>query len=248
MKHFNLMLALTSLLTPAAASAESSVLKLDYPGFTIWHDCRLGGALAAFYAPGPDTGDVERDHHFHLDPNLPDGCDQQTSTDSYPSPADAFSYDRGHLVPANHLDGDAEAIAASNVMTNITPQQSNFNRTGAWRETEKRIECWREDRDIGIWIGVVWGDDASNDHVIESHGIPTPDAFVKLVIDRRAGSAIAWELDNTHLRAGVLDEHTMSPLEAGELLEALIGPQEAFQALPATTDSDEWPKLSCDQG
>lgn len=248
MKRCNVILTLISLLTPAPAGADSSVLRLDYPGFTVWHDCELGGALATFYAPGPDTGDVDRDHHFHLDPDLPDDCKQQTSTDTYPSPEDAFSYDRGHLVPANHLDGDAEAIAASNVMTNITPQQSSFNRTGAWRETEKRIECWRENRDVGIWIGVVWGDDTSNDHVVASHGIPTPDVFVKLVIDRGTGAAIAWELENTRLRAGELDEHTMSPREAGELLEALIGPQETFAALPAISDPDEWPKLSCNQG
>ncbi|GJL89845.1 MAG: endonuclease [Minwuia thermotolerans] len=248
MTRFLTIVAVLGLFAPTALTADGLVLQLDYPGFTVWHDCELGGPLATFYAPGPDTGDVDREHHFHLDPDLPEGCRQQTSTDPYPSPDYAFSYDRGHLVPANHLDGDAEAIAASNVMTNITPQQSSFNRTGAWRETERRIECWREDRNIGIWIGVLWGDNQSNDHVVHSHGIPTPDTFVKLVVGLDTGVAIAWKLENTRLRAGELDGLTIPPRLAAELLGPLIGTHQVIGTLPATSDPDDWPKLRCDQG
>ncbi|HIG39559.1 MAG TPA: hypothetical protein EYQ14_03340, partial [Gammaproteobacteria bacterium] len=37
-------------------------------------------------------------------------------------------YDRGHLVPANHLDYSKKAIKQSNYMTNILPQAANMNR------------------------------------------------------------------------------------------------------------------------
>lgn len=239
-------LALLVLVTPAIA--DDRVIVLDYPGFRIWHDCVLGGPLAAHYEIKEDTGTLDRDHDFHLDPGLPDGCAQQKSTEPYPSPNGAEKYDRGHLVPANHLDDRQEAISASNVMTNITPQQSSFNRTGAWRETEKRIECWRDREPLSIWIGVLWGDDTSNDFVVGSHGIPTPDAFVKLVVNTTTGSAIAWKLENTRLKAGELDTHAIAPDKARVLLEALTGPQEAYTHLPTTTDPAEWPKLTCDQG
>ena len=72
------ILAVLGLLMPLVASADGHVLQLEYPGFTVWHDC----ALATFYAPGPDTGDIDRAHDFHLDPDLPEGCNQQTSTDT----------------------------------------------------------------------------------------------------------------------------------------------------------------------
>ena len=62
------------------------------------------------------------------------------------------------------------------------PQQRKLNRKGgAWRKTEDLIECWREAALLEIWIGVLWGYNATNDHFVQSHGIVTPDAFVKLV-------------------------------------------------------------------
>ena len=239
------------LINPAAAVSETTTpeppLMRDYPGFRIWHDCALGGPLAAQYEIGFDTGTLDRDHAFFLDPDLPAGCAQQTSTDPYAAPPWALSYDRGHLVPANHLDDRQVAVSGSNVMTNIMPQESGFNQYGAWRETERRIECWRDRNPVSIWIGVLWGEDANNDYFLSSHGILTPDAFVKLVINKDTGSAIAWYLENTRLTAKQLDGKVIPPKEAAILLIPLTGPQEAFDSLPKTSIASDWPKLSCDQ-
>ena len=236
-------------LTFYVTTAKAEIIVLDYPGFILWHDCEIGGAVAARYEIGPDTDNIDRSHSFHLDPDLPDGCKQQTDTEPYPSTSDApYKYDRGHLVPANHLDNNEDAIAASNVMTNITPQHRAFNRSGAWRETEKRIECWRDEADKGpliIWIGVDWGDDNANDHFTETHGIITPDRFVKVVYRPITKTAIAWDLPNGPIKAGQLNDHVAEPSTA----EGVIGVSLALQGVDMSQKADaaDWPKLSCDQ-
>lgn len=226
-------------------TAEAKVEFLQYPGFFVWLDCKTGQTQYAIYEIGPDTGNEERSHTFFLDPDLPQSCKQQTSTDSYKAPETApYKYDRGHLVPANHLDHDKELVKATNVMTNIVPQHRSFNRTGAWRETEKRIECWR-DEGLVILIAVDWGSDESNDHFVESHGIATPDRFVKIVYSKKRQAAIAWGLENGPIKAADLDNHIVPPIE----FKNVTGTMPGFQGVDvdAKADAADWPKLTCDQ-
>ncbi|WP_420419846.1 DNA/RNA non-specific endonuclease [Pacificispira sp.] len=248
----NVLIIFVGLLIAFASSrlaAEAREIELIYPGFVLQFDCDIGGATAAFYEVGPDSGDIDRDHSFFLDSKLPAGCSQQLSTDTYQAPPTApYKYDRGHLVPANHLDGDADAISASNVMTNITPQHSSFNRSGAWRETEKRIECWRDEADKGplqIWIGVVWGKDEANDHFVGSHGIVTPDSFVKLVYRPLTREAIAWFLPNGPLTAADLDHRVVEPF----VVEAVLGESLPLEGVDKMVRArpENWPVPNCSQ-
>ncbi len=59
------------------------------------------------------------------------------------TPADYRSsgYDRGHLVPAADMAFSAEAMSATFVMSNISPQARNFN-NGVWRELEELTRSW----------------------------------------------------------------------------------------------------------
>ena len=247
MRHM-VMASLVGLASIVTVPARADTIILDYPGFTLWYDCALGGAVAARYEIGPDTGSLERDHAFFLDENLPEGCKGQTSTDTYASVPNApDDYDLGHLVPANHLDDRKDAIAASNVMTNITPQQSSFNRTGAWRKTEKLIECWRDEADKGpliIWIAVVWGTDASNDHFIQSHGIVTPDRFMKLVFRPVTGEVVAWNFPNAKIRSGDTAKYLATP---AEVVDALGVPLH-LGSIDVEAKTTTWPDPGCDQG
>ena len=63
-------------------------------------------------------------------------------------------FDRGHLIPANHLDFDKELIHQSNYMTNILPQVAQMNR-GAWLHTEMLIECYRDLYPVRVVGGAV---------------------------------------------------------------------------------------------
>lgn len=224
----------------ALPSGAADLVRVDYPGFTLWLDCARRGAVVARYGVGPDTGDINARPGFRIDEEHRD-C-QQTSTGTYKRPDGAEDqYDRGHIVPANHLDGDEDAYRASYFMTNVVPQQRQLNRKGgAWRKTEDLIECWREEGPLEIWVGVLWGHDETNDHFTHSHGIATPDAFVKLVYRPGdagdGGQAIAWLLANRFIADEALMDERVPPgkveTEINRVLN-LPGVDKARKANPA---------------
>lgn len=190
----------------APTSTVSTLRKLEYEGFTLWIDCARRGAVKFRYNAQHDTGNYPRSKKFSFDPNLPIDC-QQTSYKGY-----GHGYDRGHLVPANHLDHSAVAIRQSNFMTNILPQAANMNR-GAWLLTEEIVECYRDIAELLVIGGVIWGDNPADDHFVQSHGVKTPDAFWKVVVsgigqDERA---IAWIVPNSQdAKRGQLDNYLVT--------------------------------------
>jgi len=162
-----------------------------------------------------DTGNEARAKDFKLDPNVPKEC-QQTSTAAY-----GHGYDRGHQVPANHLDYSSEAIKQSNYMTNILPQTSQMNR-GAWLLTEEIIECYRDIDELLVLGGVIMGNNPADDYFVQSHGVKTPDAFWKVVI-RGTGQderAIAWVVSNSK---DATRKHLDSYLVSVDELERMTG-------------------------
>ena len=196
---------------PIPALAERHVL--PYEGFTIVLDCKHKGAVQFEYEAIADTGSFSRKHSFKLDPNAPPNC-QQTSSDSYSAPGVRF--DRGHLVPANHLDHSKLAISQSNYMTNILPQVASMNR-GAWLRTEELIECRRDKENLHVVGGVVWGRNPDDDWFLESHGVETPDYFWKAVIANN--EVIAWLIPNSaRATRSRLDKYLISVDELVEFL------------------------------
>lgn len=185
---------------------SGNILKLDYPGFTVWLDCAQRGAIKFQYVAQRDNGNAKRYDKFFLDPNVPADC-QQTSAKAY-----GMKYDRGHQVPANHLDASNGAIKATNTMTNILPQAANMNR-GAWLQTEEIIECYRDIAELLVIGGVIWGNNPADDYFVESHGVKTPDAYWKVVM-RGTGQderAIAWIVPNSQEATRKrLDEYLVS--------------------------------------
>jgi len=171
---------------------QGDILQLDYEGFTVWVDCAKRGPIKFRYTAQHDGGNAKRYDKFMLAPKVPEEC-QQTSAKAY-----GHGYDRGHQVPANHLDASEVAIKQSNFMTNILPQTSQMNR-GAWLETEEIIECYRDIDELLVMGGVIWGNNPADDYFLQSHGVRTPDAFWKVIV-RGMGAderAIAWIVPNT---------------------------------------------------
>ena len=206
-------------LSPAAAE----VLRLDYEGFTVWLDCERRGAVKFRYNAQRDQGDLERSSAFRLDPNVPGRC-QQTSTGPYQHSNP--EYHRGHLVPANHLDHSKTAMRQSNFITNILPQTQTLN-LGAWKRTEIITECYRDFDELLVIGGVIWGNNAKDDHFVQSHGVATPDAFWKLIV-RGTDRVIAWVIPNTtEARSKKLDDYLVTVEE----LEQRTG--ESFPEAPA---------------
>lgn len=170
-----------------------NILQLDYEGFTVWLDCEKKGAMKFRYIAQRDSGKLKRYKRFHQDTAIPKEC-QQLSYKGY-----GRNYDRGHLVPANHLDHSKIAIRQSNFMTNILPQVSNMNR-GAWLRTEEITECYRDIDELLIIGGVIWGNNSDDDYFVRSHGVRTPDAYWKVIIRGigQSEKAIAWIIPNSH--------------------------------------------------
>lgn len=198
---------------------HGTVLRLDYEGFTVWLDCDRHGATKFRYNVQHDTGSFPRYDQFYLDPSVPKECQQKTAA-SYSTKGiqGAPRYDRGHQVPANHLDFSEVAIRQTNSMTNILPQTATLNR-GAWLESEKLIECYRDIDELLVIGGVIWGNNPKDDYFIKSHGVATPDAFWKVVI-RGNGDAIAWIMPNTNeATAKNVDRYLVSIAE----LEQVVG-------------------------
>lgn len=202
-KRFNIAILTLLLICPIVKA--DNILELNYEGFTIWLDCDRRGAVMFRYNAQRDTGNHKRKKNFYIDPNVPSEC-QQKSTASYKS--NLGKYDRGHLVPANHLDFSANAIKQSNYMVNILPQSANFNR-GSYLRTEEIVECLRDYEELLVIGGVIWGNDPNDDYFLQSHGVATPDAFWKVII--RNDRVIAWIMPNSsEATAKMLDKYLVS--------------------------------------
>ncbi len=199
--------------TTPTTTARNGLIQKDYEGFTVWLDCSKRGAVKFRYNAQRDNGNEKRAENFALDPTVPSDC-QQTSAKAY-----GQNYDRGHLVPANHLDHSATAIKQSNYMTNILPQAANMNR-GAWLQTEEIVECYRDIDELLVIGGVIWGNNASDDYFVASHGVKTPDAFWKFIIRGKTGSerVIAWIVPNSSAATRkMLDSYLVTPAEIERL-------------------------------
>ena len=206
------LLLLFVFLYPATGFSET--LRLDYEGFTVWLDCELQGAVRFEYTVVKDEGNLPRLSSFKRDSDVSEEC-QQRSSGTYKH--SVFSFDRGHLVPANHLDHLPQGIRQSNFMTNILPQARVMNR-GAWKLTEEIIECHRDRETLRVIGGVVWGYNPDDDFFLESHNVATPDYFWKVIVG--AQRAIAWLVPNSHgAKRSRLDLYLVSI----DQLETIIG-------------------------
>ena len=188
------------------SKVSDNILKLDYSGFTVWLDCSKRAPIKFQYVGQRDTGSFKRYDKFSLDPKVPKECQQ------YSSKAYGLRYDRGHQVPANHMDNSEVSIRQTNYMTNILPQAANMNR-GAWLQTEKITECYRDIAELLVIGGVIWGNNFTDDYFQQSHGVRTPDAFWKIIV-RGTGAderAIAWIVPNTQDATGKrLDQYLVT--------------------------------------
>lgn len=199
---------------------ESTYLfKKDYSGFEVTLQCDknagAGYAVGYSYSLSQDINDLGTKRSYRNDPTVPDECQQQFRGSSMPSyrtdqcfsgsrQQNPFCYDRGHIVMANHMDGTSQTRIDASFVTNLLPQASGFNQGGgSWFETEQIIECHRDFPDVqrlDIFGGMVYNNE-SNDFFLDSHGIPTPDDFYKVVVKYFKDASmdpdvIAWLMEN----------------------------------------------------
>ncbi|WP_411992095.1 DNA/RNA non-specific endonuclease [Agarivorans sp. DSG3-1] len=191
----------------------------SYKRFTTIVSCENKGTILSYFQIGADKGNQDTSaRNYFLDPSPDMAACQQTSSSTYASVKPGF--DVGHMTPIDIFDDDAESARQTNVMTNLLPQEQNFNRTGLWRKTEKIVDCMRDEPDLGTLVvmsGAIYGNNYNNDYFSESHGLPlTPDYFWKVVYSEKAQVYDAWIFVNK------LDANSESLVDHSRTLESLI--------------------------
>ena len=228
---------------PANNTYDDEIIKLDYSGFSVWLNCDKRGAEYFRYSLTRDKGNLKRSEKFLLDPKVPSRC-QQKQAGTYKKRNQMWH--RGHQAPANNLDDNAKGIYQSNYMTNIMPQTGVMN-TGAWYQTEYITECYRDISDITVYGGVIWGNDKSNDHFVNSHGVITPDAFYKIIVRHDNNDAIAWVVPNDFTaKKSKLDDYLVS-ISSIESIAGIEFPVNASVKNKVTSSSWPIPK-GCGRG
>ena len=201
-------------LIPLSLSAEVS--KLEYHGFTLWFDCKARSAVRFQYELDRDVGAVPRIKKYYHDPMLEPYC-QQFETSSYNTNKNIEGYNRGRLVPYNHMDHSLIASHQTNYMTNILPQTKEMNR-GAWHLTEEITECFRDYSRLIILGGPIWKEEIT---YLPLHGVSIPESFWKVII--RNNEVIAWIIPNSkEATKGRLDDYLVSVYEIEQITDNAI--------------------------
>ena len=224
------------LLVPLCLSAYDSTdwNPREYRGYKIWVDCDKRAAVKFEYQVGQDKWDVKRSDHpcCIFDQEIPLNC-RQLSSRSY---GKATGFDRGHLVPFNHMDVDVQTAVQSNFMVNILPQASRMNQKGgAWYQTEQITECFREHYPpLTVIGGPIWG---SSSEKLPSHGILVPDYFWKVIY--HSNDSIAWIIPNKQVATkDKLDGYLTSISEIEKRIGSIIDAPEQFKNQKQSTSWD----------
>lgn len=147
----------------------------------------------------PDRlGNTKRTEDFRQDPQLK-GRDA-SKLDFYKS-----GYDRGHMVPAGDMTFDMTSMSESFYMTNMSPQNPSFNRSG-WRKLESKIREWVIEYDsVTIITGFVKGE---NPDLIDEYigtGVLIPAYFYKVFIDIQRKRSIAFLMPNQKITKPLME-------------------------------------------
>jgi endonuclease G len=211
--------------------SSTKINKLQYDGYAVWVDCSIHAAYRFEYMAYEDCGCHPRHHGFKLDPDderVSRSC-QQKNGQAYKK-TEGVAFDRGHLVPANHLDHDADAITQSNYMTNILPQAALMNR-GAWLESEELVECLRDKEPVHVLGGAVYDqEDPRYNWFQDSHYVKNPSFFWKVVtvakLHKEDFHRIAfWFPNNEVAKRGTIGSYVTSLANLEMMLEKFGQPQ-----------------------
>lgn len=133
---------------------------------------------------------AERRSNFIPNPLLPEGTANNVEFNN-------SGYDRGHLVPAEDMNFSETAMAETFYVTNISPQDPDFNR-GIWKKLENNVRKWAtENKKIIVVTGPILRKRLDNKYTI-GEGIEIPRGFYKIILDYSdpERKAIAFLLPN----------------------------------------------------
>jgi len=180
---------------------------------------------------------VERQNDFRPDPLV-------TTESATPEDYRRSGYDRGHLVPVADRSFSFEAMDETFFMSNISPQEHNFN-GGIWRELEENTRNWaKKFKRLYVVSGPVFP--KGRPKTIGQNDVTVPDAYFKVLLDITEPElkGIAFLIPNAMSREPLAD-YAVSIDE----VEALTGlnffptllSEELEAELEQNFDTDLWP-------
>ena len=117
---------------------------------------------------------VKRTNRFEADPLV------ESSSATHRDYSNS-GYDRGHLVPAADMAFNLVAMQETFLMSNISPQSSNFNK-GIWRELEELTRNWaKKFKELYVVSGPVLSMEPKG--AIGQNEVSVPAAFYKVLVD-----------------------------------------------------------------
>jgi endonuclease G len=184
--------------------------KLCRTAYAVGVDCSKRGAAWVAYTVSRDISDsanVERSNDFRPDLELPEECRKELYDFN-------GSYDRGHLVSAETLDGSYKMNSETFLLSNMSPQLSGFNRA-IWRGLENRERKWANQRgQLHVITGPIH--DGSGRMMGR---VPVPTHYYKILFDPASGKALSFIIPHQSLKTASLGRFISSIDE----IEAITG-------------------------
>ena len=126
-----------------------------------------------------------------------------------------FGHDRGHLAPFKDMKIDSTSASESFYMSNISPQDSSFNR-GIWKNLEKHVRSLAEKNELYITTGGVLKQGLKI--IGKENNISVPEHFYKIIYDVKNQKMFAYLMPNRKLHSS-FENHIVTV----DLIETLTG-------------------------
>lgn len=205
-----------------------------HTGYVLGYDesAEQAAWVAYWLDPMRTRHKVDRTDNFEADPAVPTGS-------STPEVYRGSGYDRGHLAPAADMSWSSRTMRESFYMSNMSPQEPEFNR-GIWERTESLVRRWAS---AYRKLYVVSGPILVKGEVTKSIGkgavhVKVPKRYYKIVFESYPPElkAIAFVMENRAL-SGSPRRYAVSI----DSVEALTG----LDFFPQLPDSLEAPLECC---
>lgn len=214
--------------TPAVSGTE----KVCHKAYTIFYDSKLEiPRLVVYELTGPHSlGCIPRASGFHseLDSAKPDAYS-------------GTGYDLGHMSPAQDNAWDQDVSHDSFSMLNIAPQLPGLNRM-EWERLEETIRAWALERgDLLIYVGPIVSPDDK-----KINNVDVPIAFFKIVVDRKTGDVLAFEMPQKDIAKGDINQWRITVSELRQQTSIMFTFTQAVTAPLWNTDLVAWRKAHKD--
>ena len=170
-------------------------------GYTLCYEEKFEQAKWVAYrltAGMCNNNDEERKDDFREDKFIKTGS-------ALPEDYKKTGYDRGHLCPAGDMAWSEIAMSESFYMSNMSPQNPQFNR-GIWKKLESQVREWakKEEELYIVTAGVL---EKGLPTIGEKNKVAVPKLYYKVILDVKGDEkkAIAFVMPNAGSKESIFD-------------------------------------------